>query len=220
MKTYKLIQLLKRDHDNRDTFLPIGTPREIRGYLRPVRSNSADALKLSQWRNENFRSFFSWICPDEYEVLNWLENYQQNVRDIIFVIETLSERSVGQLSLYNIDISTKSAEFGRVIKDKTGCGHDLMQDAGISLLRWGYRTLELENIFLEVFSENFSAIAYYKRLGFSVLSIIRKKKSITDQGIIRWEDTDEITGGSSTGEVRQAVRMVIRKDDFTQRAGD
>ena len=156
----------------------------------------------------------------ETDRINWLENYQQNVRDIIFVIETLSERSVGQLSLYNIDISTKSAEFGRVIKDKTGCGHDLMQDAAISLLRWGYRTLELENIFLEVFSENLSAIAYYKRLGFSVLSIIRKKKSITDQGIIRWEDTDEITGGSSTGEVRQAVRMVIRKDDFTQRAGD
>ncbi|MNW02307.1 Acetyltransferase (GNAT) family protein [compost metagenome] len=76
-------------------------------------------------------------------------------------------RPVGALSLYNIDDVSKNAEFGRFMIGDTlarriGLGKKTLE----AICEFSRETLCLENLYLEVLSDNEAAIKVYDSVGF------------------------------------------------------
>jgi RimJ/RimL family protein N-acetyltransferase len=208
------IRIFKQEHYSPKNVLPVGTEANIRGYLRPVRTIKKDAILMARWRRDNFDSFFTWIQPDEEEMLTWLERYEKDNNSIIFIVETAERHPVGQMSLYNVDGNLGSAEFGRLIRGaKEDFPQNLVRDAVSSLLLWCFDTLLLSKISLEVFSDNRSALTLYKKLGFRITDTLIKVKTISEEGIVQWINADSDKILSDRGNIRHAVKMIIERKD-------
>jgi RimJ/RimL family protein N-acetyltransferase len=93
---------------------------------------------------------------------------------------------MGQIALYSIDFDYKTAELGRIIKGERECPKGMMTLAAETLVRWGFDSLKLEKIVLEVFADNKRAISMYKRLGFYISNRVPFRMTRTPQGTIRW----------------------------------
>ncbi|MFZ5994601.1 MAG: GNAT family N-acetyltransferase [Thermodesulfobacteriota bacterium] len=154
--------------------------------LRPVRVTIEDAAKISRWRCDNYDSFFTSIKPSEKDVLAWLKGYQHDYSDIMFFIDMPSAFSVGQMALYHVDPDKRTAEFGRVIRGEMGSPKGIITLAAKTLLEWAFRELGLEQINLEVFSDNKPAVSLYQRLGFQIVNTVLFTKIINESGIEQW----------------------------------
>lgn len=99
----------------------------------------------------------------------WFEAYQRLGQEMVFIIETLEHVPVGTVGLSKIDHQNQSAEFGRMlIGEDSYIGRGLASDATITLLRFAFSELNLNRVFLEVFSFNDDAVETYRRCGFEI----------------------------------------------------
>lgn len=123
------------------------------------------------WRNrEDIRHNFinSDIISLESH-LKWWEEYCVKNNDFIFMIQETESlnRPVGQISLYNIDLKSSEAEYGRLmIGDNEARGKALARHATEILIAWAFNSLGIERIYLEVFKDNTIALNLYRRCGF------------------------------------------------------
>lgn len=214
--SFELIQKLKRGNQPSGSFLEIKTAMNSKVYLRPVRKNKEDASKMAEWRSRYFQSFFSWIKPSTSDVLKWLKLYEKDDSDILFFVEVNNCFSVGQMALYDIDLQNQQAEFGRVIQGENVGIKSIMTFAATKLFEWAFNSLGLEKIFLEVFSNNKPAISLYKRLGFKIQNTCYFKKTLNQEGIVRWVAVKEKTKDfeSSNFKYRKVHKMVLTKATF------
>src|SRR5208337_1632113 len=123
------------------------------------------------WRNtEDIRCQFinsDIISKDRH--LKWWEKYREKNNDFIFIIQDTERlsRSVGQVSLYNINLEKRVAEYGRLmIGDSKTREKGLARRSTDLLLIWAFNTLRIERIYLEVFKDNISALNLYLQCGF------------------------------------------------------
>lgn len=130
-----------------------------------------DLQRTLEWRNrDENRQWFVHSDPISLEShLAWFNRYQERDDDFVFVVERLGPRRtpIGQASLYDVDWSSRTAEFGRLLigePDARGQGFGL--EATRTLLGFGFDAMELKQIRLEVFAHNASAIKIYQRCGF------------------------------------------------------
>jgi RimJ/RimL family protein N-acetyltransferase len=120
------------------------------------------------WRNDpsirkNFVSQANFTAESHD---SWLAKRRGSDTDINWIIENENGHSIGAVSLYNIDWVHKRAEFGRFVigdREARGCGYgklalqlvlDIAAEAG------------LEEVYLEVKTQNLRAIALYEQAGF------------------------------------------------------
>jgi len=134
-----------------------------------------DLERTLEWRNraENRRWFVHSEPLSLDSHLGWFRRYQERDDDYVFVVESLDEtpRQIGQVSLYHIDWDSATAEFGRLlIGDPAARGRGYGLDATRTLLGFGFDTMRLKLIRLEVFAENTAAIRIYRRCGFQPLT--------------------------------------------------
>jgi diamine N-acetyltransferase len=125
------------------------------------------------WRNlEHIRRWFfnsDLILPDQHA--GWFHQYQERDDDFVFIIEEAEShfRPVGQVALYHIDWEAKKAEYGRLmIGDPAARGKGLARSATDLILQIGFQALGLDEIYLEVFSDNEPAIRVYQSSGFQM----------------------------------------------------
>jgi len=150
------------------TILPVENERVI------LRLLEMDDLPLTlSWRNQdNIRKWF--IHTDiiqEEKHYSWFERYRELDNDFVFMIlaKDLENQPVGQISLYNINWEAGSAEYGRLmIGNSIAQGKGYAKQATVLLLDFALNTLGLGEVFLEVKSDNISAMAVYKSAGFVV----------------------------------------------------
>jgi diamine N-acetyltransferase len=126
------------------------------------------------WRNqEEIRKWFvNTDVIQENKHLAWFEHYQELDNDFVFVIlaKDLDNQPVGQVSLYNIDWKSGSAEYGRLmIGNAAARGKGYAKQATTLLLGLAFNELNLGEIFLEVKAENGPAIAVYESVGFALV---------------------------------------------------
>ena len=148
------------------TILPVENERVI------LRLLEMDDLPLTlSWRNQdNIRKWF--IHTDiiqEKDHYSWFERYKELDNDFVFMIlaKDLENQPVGQISLYNINWEAGSAEYGRlIIGNPVAQGRGYAKQATILLLGFAFNILKCREVFLEVKSDNISAIAVYKSAGF------------------------------------------------------
>ncbi len=131
----------------------------------------ADLPLTLSWRNQDhIRTWF--LRTDvilEKDHYAWFERYRDLDNDFIFVIlaKDLNHIPVGQISLYDINWNTGSAEYGRLmIGDPLAKGKGYAKEATRFLLEYGFMQMGLKEIHLEVKEENEPAIAVYKTAGF------------------------------------------------------
>lgn len=140
-------------------------------YLRPLERNDL-SLTLA-WRNQDhIRRWFiysSVLEPEQHAA--WFEQYLLRTNDVMFIIEETKElnRPVGQVSLYDIDWKKNCAEFGRLmIGDNAARGKGVAKIATRMIVEYGFDRLGLEEIHLEVFKDNESALRIYSNVGFQI----------------------------------------------------
>ncbi len=148
------------------TILPIENERVI------LRLLEMDDLPLTlSWRNQdNIRKWFihTDIILDEKHY-SWFERYSELDNDFVFMIlaKDLENQPVGQISLYNINWEAGSAEYGRLmIGNPIAQGKGYAKQSTILLLDFAFNILKCREVFLEVKSDNISAMAVYKSAGF------------------------------------------------------
>ena len=214
MDIFQQICLIKENH--RSLFFNNRQCPTQAVFLRPVQATSADATLLSEWRSKHYQAFFSWIRPDENEMLAWLKAYARDDKQIIFIIEDRKGTSIGQVSLYQINKEKRCAEFGRIIKASPRAPTGSMYNGLMLLLTWAFNRLKLGNIHLEVFADNQQALALYKDLGFQITEKTLYVPVTANDSFVRWTNIADITlSEKRLQSQREVYRMAFRHKIFT-----
>ncbi|MBI1307988.1 MAG: GNAT family N-acetyltransferase [Bacteroidetes bacterium] len=146
----------------------------ILGKKTGLRSVEKEDLQmLRDWRNkDDFRKHFR-----EFRELNmsnqeaWFDKTNQASGDFMFVIESLNEnRPIGACGLLYINWIIRSADFSfylgaddQYIDDK-----GIAEDASRTLINYGFRTLNLNKIWMELYEFDTKKLDLYQKLGFKI----------------------------------------------------
>jgi RimJ/RimL family protein N-acetyltransferase len=137
-------------------------------YLRPLERE--DAQTAAPWFNdaEVNRYLLRYRPLSVAEEEAFLQRLSQNNKeDIVLGIATREgDRLVGACGLNRLDARCRHACLGITIGDKTAWGKGFGREALTLLLDYGFQTLNLNRIWLEVFEYNHRAKRLYEKLGF------------------------------------------------------
>lgn len=141
--------------------------------LREIEERDIELVRI--WRNQDhIRKYFvnnSVINEDQQK--RWYAAYKNKGNDMMFIIEEKInlQKPIGVVALYNIDFHNQTAEFGRLmIVDKRASGKGYGKKATQMSCKYGFETLSLSNIYLEVFIDNVAALKIYRDIGFAEVS--------------------------------------------------
>jgi len=160
--------------------------------LRSVKER--DLSLMRDWRNkEQIRKWFfdSRLITSQMQQ-EWYESYLEKDDDQMFII-SISSVDIGTIALYHIDRVSKEAQLGRFL-----IGEDKYRSRGFAyetvllLLEYAFNELNLENIYLELFSDNEVALNLYRKVGFQeekvgpkIVGSYPEKKSITRMSLLQ-----------------------------------
>ncbi len=100
------------------------------------------------------------------EITAFIEECNNSDSSLHLAIVTENNDYVGSISLKNIDFVNKTAEYAIISKaEYHGKGYAL--NASKEIFKLAFEVLGLHSVFLDVYSDNERAIAFYKKLGFS-----------------------------------------------------
>lgn len=138
--------------------------------IRPISYEDIELIR--KWRNkDSIRKFFIYNEKiSKEQQITWWEKYKSTENDIMFVIEVIeSGIPIGALALYNIKMN-EEAEFGRMmIGEEDARGHGYAFEALNLVSTYGFESLNLKKINLEVFKKNERAFDLYVKSRFVVV---------------------------------------------------
>ncbi len=142
-------------------------------YLSPM--NPEDKEIYTKWMNdksvaENTGSYFKMISLPAEE--KWLEESSKEYNFAIVLRE--KNELIGNVSLMNINHVNQTATLGIFIGEKENRNKGYGKEAIKLILEYGFRTLNLKNIMLSVYSFNKNAIRTYENIGFKKIGSRRK----------------------------------------------
>ncbi len=142
--------------------------------LRPLAEG--DTERIVRWRSrpEVVAGLFSERGPTAEEHERWFKSYLQDDHRQEFVIEMIETgQPVGTIGLNNLDFHHMHGEFGVLIGEDSVRGKGIAHKAGVAILRYAFKELGLERVYLLVFPGNEAANRLYHRLGFVEEGILR-----------------------------------------------
>lgn len=182
--------------------LPIYQADELTAYLRPLTFDYKISLPqivnvLSSWRRNNPTAGTGTFHVTDERTENWLQKFVlKNENRIIFIIMDLQGRYIGHIGFAEFDYTGKNgegktADIDAVLRGEKNILPGIMSDALRTLIYWGKRELKLENIFLDVFSDNLHAIQFYEKNHFEKVKRIALVKAVYDSET-KWEIDENI----------------------------
>jgi diamine N-acetyltransferase len=137
-----------------------------------------DLPTLNVWRNdpsviEHLGSNFLYINLeiDAKWYDNYLNNRQTNVR--LAIMDTIENAFIGTVQLTNMHPINRHAEFSIMIGDKNYWSKGVGYIAATTILKHGFKDLNLHRIYLTVLTDNERAIGLYEKIGFKKEGILR-----------------------------------------------
>lgn len=203
-----------RDHD-RLPRIPVRREDGLLGFLRVVPSELKgeavnDAALMAGWRNLQKTAFFTWIDSTADSTAKWLTTvYAADAASIIFMVETDEKVPFGHLGLAHIDAESSTCEFGRVLRGDGVVPRGGMTIAAQTLLAWAAAELGIRRFYLDAFRDNATAMALYRRCGFSITETFPLKK-IEEGNCVKWVRSRTDLNGA----VALAVRMELAADSL------
>lgn len=115
----------------------------------------------------------------------WLENALfHTASDKVFAIDTHEGEYLGNCGLHSIDSIARHAELGIVIGKPSHLSKGYGQDAINTLLRLSFDSLNLEKIYLRVYSGNTRGIRCYEKCGFQQVGRLKRHRFVEGE----WQD--------------------------------
>lgn len=136
-------------------------------YLRPLRLE--DAKVSYKWRNDPEVWKFTGSRPDRHITYaiekEWLNRTLEKKGEKRFAIcLTKNDKYIGNIQLIGIDRG--SASFHLFIGNKRYWGKGIGKKASFLVLQYGFSSLKLQQVALEVHKGNIAAFSIYKSMGF------------------------------------------------------
>lgn len=95
----------------------------------------------------------------------FIQNSWNDKDNVHFAIEDEDGEYAGTISLKNINYIDRTAEYAIVVRKKCW-GSGIAQEATSKIIEYGFGTLNLRKIYLNVLSTNERANKFYKKFGF------------------------------------------------------
>jgi diamine N-acetyltransferase len=169
------------------------------GYMvEPIINIHGERVALGPLRRELVPLYQRWI--NDFDIMRtfgvpmpvsleqaerWYDEALRDERTHRFTVyEREPLRPIGKAGLYHIDFRNRRAEFGILIGEAEAHGKGYGAEVTRLLLDYGFTTLGLHNIFLEVASYNHAGIRAYQKAGFKEIG--RRREAYLMEG--RWYD--------------------------------
>jgi len=149
----------------------------LKGSQLILRAVTRDDLpRYTTWLNDyDVSRHLGHLRPFNLEdETDWFERQRQDTASLHLAIETKAGAHIGSVSLMNINQRVQSAELGIVIGTKEDWSKGYGTEAILLMLRYGFKQLNLNRIYLRVNSDHHGAIKCYTRCGFSQEGIMRQ----------------------------------------------
>jgi len=146
----------------------------------------SDLEKFMEWVNDpEVTTWLTLFLPmSSVDEEKWFENAMQRPQEqkplVIDMKAGDAWRLIGNSSFFDFDWVARSAEVGIMIGDKSVWNQGYGTEVMALLLHHGFRTLNLNRIYLQVFAENKRAIRTYEKVGFVFEG--RKRQAIYKNG--------------------------------------
>lgn len=146
--------------------------------LRPVDDGDIDAI-MEWWNTYETRRFLlNYIPNSKSQEQEWIKTKtlaSNDKREFTFaIISNADGKFLGTCSLMNINWIYRSATAGIVIHNPANLDQGFGSEALLSLLKFGFRTLNLHRIELGVIEFNDRAKHVYEKIGFTETGCKRK----------------------------------------------
>lgn len=132
--------------------------------------NKEDMPSLYKWfSNVEFLSTYDYVLPipmSKEKVDKMISNYNEENNSIVFAIRTTEGNIIGIAGYYDIIKDNMVATLFIGIGDENYLGKGYGKETILDLLNYGFNTLNLYRIQLNVISFNISAIKLYEKVGF------------------------------------------------------
>jgi len=142
-------------------------------YLSPIDVN--DAEQFTAWLNDmdvtKNLPFYSAVVNSHTEK-SILEKISQD--HVYSIIDNAANELIGNCGYKSIDHVNQNGEIGIFIGSKKHWSKGYGTEALSLLLDYGFKALNLHNIFLKLYSCNDRALACYKKIGFKLIGIQRE----------------------------------------------
>ena len=135
--------------------------------LRKITEQDTDYIV--KWRNklEVKRNFCIQDEITREDHIKWYKNkIQTGEVNQFIIIDRTTNKPVGSTYLRDIDMKNKKAEFGIFIGENSARNKGIGTDTTSLMVQYGFETLNLNKIFLRVFSNNLGALRAYEKAGF------------------------------------------------------
>src|SRR5262249_3745634 len=152
--------------------LPVWQQGKTVAWLEPVSRQDAeqtDAVALlARWR-----AAAAYAFPAQFRVTlagtqRWLVKQLLDLADrLLFWVNTTQGTRIGHVGLYRFDFERRQVEIDNIVRGVAGVLPGVMYAAVRALLHWSFASLEMDTLFLRVFSDNLRALKLYERCGFS-----------------------------------------------------
>jgi RimJ/RimL family protein N-acetyltransferase len=145
--------------------------------LRPLEVE--DAPQLQRWMNDPeihqyLRQFRPLTAAEERQ---WLEKLHERTEDHVFgVVLREGARLIGTCGLHRVALPHRSAELGILIGDRDVQGRGHGAEAIRLLLDYGFGTLGLHRVGLQVYANNDRGIRCYEKVGFRREGVRRESR--------------------------------------------
>ncbi len=149
----------------------------IDGHLVRLRAIKRDDLALiTDWRNsqEVKKTLFNQDTVTLTQQDHWFENVIQADDRRAFVIETLEQRPLGLIQLFDIDWSNRNADWGFYVGELEYRMRGHGAEAEYLLLRYAFEQLDLHRVYCQTFAFNTKVISMHRRFGFVDEGLLRQ----------------------------------------------
>ena len=142
-----------------------------RVVLREV--EDSDLEVMTRWRNDpEINKYFFTHEPTTVErQRQWIASNRERKDEKLFIIASADnpKRPIGTVGLVHIDHHHRRAEWGRfLIGDASARESGFGSEALYLSLKYAFQDLNLERLYLEVYSWNETARAFYEKFGFTL----------------------------------------------------
>lgn len=134
--------------------------------LRDLKISDIDYMREFVENDEISKNFVFTRYPYSKEkMISFIKSSWEDKKNVHYAITDENDNYIGTVSLKNINYIDKNAEYAIVIRKKYW-GQKIALKATDKILFYGFNTLNLEKIYLNVLSNNVRAINFYEKYGF------------------------------------------------------
>ena len=143
-------------------------------FLRPL--DLSDAQFMSEFIEDEDISknlLFTRYPSSNENMITFIKSSWEDKKNVHYAITNENREYIGTISLKNISYIDQNAEYAIVMRKKYW-GQRIALEATNKILLYGFFTLNLNKIYLNVLSSNLRAIKFYEKYGFNKEAIFEK----------------------------------------------